>query len=357
MKSVLSFILIFFFSFQIFSQNLQFVKTNEKDLKIWTAKTGKVLHKLSESYYSNNGAYGKSYNRSTDKGKTWKSDKIINLIASVRSEYIKKNNNAGLFSKYEYSEYPACLFNDNVIIFINGISLKSGDEIPGLHEAIYSEDGINFKYISPFEINSTPLFKLIDDTHFIAINYEEDKYIVTINKRDKDLTTDIIKIKITDIPFVEDGKLFWTSGNDIFISSDFGKTTSKIYSDAAQLFLQDVLVKNDLMILTTYDKFIVSKDNGKTFIDCAHDNIDFPPVCFKDKFYFLRGLDGFIELVLDKNTLETKPCGSTIKNVPELNYICDRLWQADDNIVLSVGELAGNPGEEECEKYTYYLLK
>lgn len=357
MKTVLSFILVLFFSLQIFSQNLSFVKTNVKDLKIWTAKTGKVLHKLSESYYSNNGAYGKSYNRSTDNGKTWKSDKIIDLIASARGEYIKKNNNAGLFSNYEYSEYPAGLFNGNVIIFIIGISLKSGDEIPGLHEAIYSEDGIKWQYIAPFTINSTPLFKLIDDTHFIAINYEEEKHIVTINKSDKDLTTDIIKIKTPNIPFVEDGKLFWESGNDIIMSSDFGKTTSKIYSDASQLFLQDVFVKNDLMILTTYDKFIVSKDNAKTFIECAHDNIDFPPVCFKDKFYFLRGLDGFIELVLDKNPLETRPCGSTIKNVPELNYICDRLWQSDDNIVLSVGELAGKPGEEECENFIYYLLK
>ena len=357
MQTVLSFILVFFLSLQIFSQNLSFVKTNVKDLKIWTAKTGKVLHKLSESYYTNNGEYGNKYNRSTDNGKTWKSDKIVDMIASVRSEYIKKNNIAGSFSKYEYSQYPACLFNNNVIIFVNGISLKNSDETSGLHEAIYSEDGINWQYISPFSINSTPLFKLIDDTHFIAINYQDEKYIVTINKNVKDLTTDILKIIIPDIPIVEDGKLFWPSGNDLIMSADFGKTTSKFYSDAAQLFLQDVYIKNNLTILTTYDKFSVSKDNGKTFNECAHDNIDFPPVCFKNKFYFLRGLDGFVELVLDKNTLETKPCGSTIKNVPELNYICDRLWQADDNIVLSVGELAGNQDNERCENYTYYLLK
>lgn len=357
MKTVLSFILVLFFSLQIFSQNLSFVKTNVKDLKIWTAKIGKVLHKLSESYYSNNGEYGNFYNRSTDNGKTWKSDAILDLIASARKEYIKINNNAGSFANYDYSKYPAGIFNDNVIIFISGIESKNGNDIAGLHEAIYSEDGIKWQYIAPFAINSISIFKLIDDTHFIAINFEEEKHIVTINKSDKDLTTDIFKIKMPDIPLVEDGKLFWTSGNDIYMSPDFGKTTSKIYSDASQLFLQDVFVKNDLMILTTYDKFIVSKDNAKTFIECAHDNIDFPPVCFKDKFYFLRGLDGFIELVLDKNTLETKPCGSTIKNVPELNYICDRLWQAGDNIVLSVGELTGEQGEEECENYTYYLLK
>lgn len=351
MKAALSFILVLFFSLQIFSQNPSFVKTNEKDLNIWTTKTGKVLHKLSDSYYSRNN-YGKIFNRSTNNGKTWKSDKIVDLIASVRSKFIKKNKNAGSFSQYKYSDDPACLFNKNVIIFINRISLKNSDERTGLHEAIYSEDGINWKYISPFTINHLPIFKLIDDTHFIAINYEWERCIVTINKSDKDLTTDTLKIGI-DIPLVEDGKLFWPSGNDLIMSSDFGKTASKFYSDTAEVVIEDVYIKNNLVILTTPYKFIVSKDSGKTFNECSNDDITYQLVCYKDKFYFLSHFDEWKELVLDKNTPETRLCDSTI--VPEFGYMCNELLQVEDNVVLRIGKYKQTDGR--CENYTYYLLK
>ena len=113
MKTVLSFIFVFLFSLQFFSQNLSFTKINEDKLNIGSYKTGKVIHYPPEFPYS----YQSKFVYSTDKGKTIIEKEIPDIIDEAKKEYIN-NSKEDLKIPEETSTYSySGIYNSKIIFF------------------------------------------------------------------------------------------------------------------------------------------------------------------------------------------------------------------------------------------------
>lgn len=354
MKSVLSFILVLFLSAQILSQNLRFIETNPEDLNLCSAKIGNVIHKLEERY-----SYGYNYNRSTDKGKTWKSDAIVDLIDSVREEYLKNDKNAHTYLKTISSDFPQCTYLDNAIMFVNSMSYE-GEQNISFHEAIYSQDGIHWQYIPPFNLRGEMYFTLFDDKHFFAEDLQANTYTATIENNNNAITLSIkrCELPLSAVHTIEDGKLFLSNDNILYMSSDFGESVSEIFTDTEQINLERVYSKDDFIIITTGNKFIASNDKGKTFVAVPYEGIIYSPLCYDNRvFYINMQINGLVELVFDNNTLKEKPLGSSLNNMPIFDYLCTWFEEVNGNVVLCAGPIDPALNRDDCSNVTYYVLK
>ncbi|MFZ1520329.1 MAG: hypothetical protein WAU11_16250 [Ignavibacteriaceae bacterium] len=354
MKTVLSFIIVFLFTLQIFSQNLSFIETDPEDLDICSAKIGSVIHKLEERYI-----YGYNYNRSTDKGKTWKSDAIVSLINSVREEYLKKDKNTQTSLKTIPSNFPQCTYLDNAIMFVNSLTYE-GEQNISFHEAIYSQDGINWQYIPPFNLRGEMYFTLFDDKHFFAEDMQANLYTAAIENNNNIITLNIKKceLPLSTVYTVEDGKLFLANGNSLYMSSDFGESVSEIFTDTEPINLERVYSKDDFIIITTGNKFIASNDKGKTFAACPYEGIIYYPLSYDNRIFYINlQINDLVELVFDNNTLKEKPLGSSLNNMPLFDITCTWFEEVNGKVIFCAGPIDPALYRDNCSNVTYYVLK
>lgn len=351
MKTVLSFILVLFFSLQGFSQNLSFTKINGDKLNPGSYKTGKVIHYPPEFNYDGTFVY------STDKGKTLKEKEIPDIIDEAKNEYIHKSKEDVKYLE-DFSTYLCDgIYNNKFILFFRNIGYDNEDERVEGYEAAYSEDGLRYKYVFPFIAKGFYTFELIDDNHFIADDLSGNVLLCTIIKKGAD-----IKIETTpvDLPVKKNyfclytaGKIIYAAQNKLYISHDLGKSFNEIYSNNDEMILQKVSSNDKYIMIQTNGVILISNDKGKTFLSIDIYSIHGLPVYYKNKYYYIKQSEGIWEIIVNKTSIEEKAVN--IKNTPPLSYMCTELKEIDGKIILIDGTLDGYSGE--CYDLSYYQLK
>ncbi|MFZ1520328.1 MAG: hypothetical protein WAU11_16245 [Ignavibacteriaceae bacterium] len=353
MKTVLSFILVLFLSTQILSQNLSFVKLNSEKYSDNYPKTGKVLHCPKETY-----DYGDNFSYSKDNGKNWDKISINDLVDKARNEFKSKTKTGFGYLDDCYSTFTSAVYNTKVILFLRGITFydEFGDEYYKI-EGAYSEDGISFKYVLPFELKDIYSFNILDDNHFYCSDLKSRAYTGSIKKSGKEISIDLAPV---DLPVKENGfavcssgRIFINGGKNLYMSSDYGKTFSIIFTAAENVILQKVYTKNNYILIKTSENIVASSDKGKTFSSAPIIGMHSFPVMYKNKVYFIKQDEGLYELIVGKNKIEEKII--TVKNTPTLSYGCTDLEEIDGKIILSDGQMDGYFAE--CYQKVFYELR